>query len=144
MKKETHEIPLYESSSLKQVGAIVLEVTVEDSKIVTEVISGQRKGEVFSGTNHFWNLVSLREKLEEDGLLLGCSGSQEDLFPGGMLGQTSCGKMMRVFDDNYHPTEVVSIYAPIDLDKIDLLASFGSQKKFRKMWLQQARKGRFY
>ncbi|WP_177154283.1 hypothetical protein [Actinosynnema pretiosum] len=94
--------------------ALDLIISVPDPCTVTTSRAGM-PDEVFTGTDLFSCMVNLRERLEQDGLLLCCQGSRPDVHPTGMDRQMGDGRHAHVLSaEAVQQGLTVDIFAPAE------------------------------
>lgn len=101
---------------------VIIDAAVEESWLQMSVDDGER--ERFAGSNIFVALFDARLHLESQCLLLCCQGARPDVFPSGLLQQTTNGR----FAYELHPgraidvTRVVDVFthaAPAEVDTVE-------------------------
>lgn len=131
-ENKTYTIPLYVNDTGEKVSDIFFRVTRDNHDTSLTVISGILEGSKYGGEGFFYDMAALRKDLEKETLLLGCKGALVNVFPGGVMGETTWGKIAYVFIDGKLASKPVNIYDPISPEEVSSLSFFDAQKEHRR------------
>lgn len=128
----TYTMPIYANDTHEKVSDIVFRVTRDNHDTTLTVIAGNLEHRRYGGVGFFYDMAELRKDLEKENLLLGCKGALINVFPGGLMGETTWGKIAYVFIDGKLASEPVNIYDPISPEEVSSLSFFDVQKEHRR------------
>lgn len=136
----TYTMPLYANDTREKVSDIVFRVTRDNHDTTLTVVAGRLVGFKYEGVDFFYDMANLRKDLEKENLLLGCQGALINVFPGGLMGETTWGRIAYVFVDGKLASEPVNIYQPISPEEVPNLSFFDAQKEHRRQVIRGNRR----
>ena len=95
----------------------------------------------YSGVDYFWTFSEVRKALEKKGLRPACRGALREVFPGGLMGETSLGMVAFRFDNNGEIIDRVHLFDPVDPTEYESVVFFEEQNNYRKVMI--SRRGEF-
>ncbi len=135
-----YTMPIYANDTREKVSDVVFRVTRDNHDTTLTVISGRLVGFKYEGVDFFYDMAELRKDLEKENLLLGCKGALINVFPGGLMGETTWGRISYVFIDGKLARDPVNIYDPISPEEVPLLSFFDTQKEHRRQVIRGNRR----